>query len=293
MNQRSDDMRGAIRNRMLKGAVIAFSARHATMPCVVRDMSQGGARLQVGQGSAIPDTFELIIELDGLEVHCQVAWRKAREVGVSFLETPRISPPKRVQVVSQTGPVAKATLRRIPAGLPAGARAVEPKRASLTGTADGVRPGMSRAITSDHSGSDVPILIAEDDPDDRLLMKDAFAESRFKPPIAFVEDGLELLKYVRGEAPYSHRVYPGLILLDLNMPRMDGRTALVQLKQDPTLKRIPVIALTTSNADDDIHRTYDLGVTAYVSKPGTHRGLIELIESLEPLWSRIVTFAAR
>jgi CheY-like chemotaxis protein len=132
-------------------------------------------------------------------------------------------------------------------------------------------------------------LLVEDDLIDVMTVKRALKELQVANPLRVTHNGEEALAYLRS----AGHTLPGLILLDLNMPRMDGRTALVQLKQDPTLKRIPVIALTTSNADDDIHRTYDLGVTAYVSKPGTHRGLIELIESLEPLWSRIVTFAAR
>lgn len=120
-------------------------------------------------------------------------------------------------------------------------------------------------------------------------MRDAFAESKFSHPIAFVEDGVELLRYVRGEEPYQGRRYPGLILLDLNMPKMDGRTALMHLNTDSAFKRIPVIVLTTSNAEDDIHRTYELGVTAYVSKPGSHEGLLELVRALNDFWARFVS----
>ena len=125
----TSERRDTKRNRMLKGGYIAFSARHATMPCVLRDLSDTGARLQVAQSSAVPDTFELIVELDGLEVPCQVVWRKMTEVGVEFLDAPQHVNPKRAQVVRQTGPIAKATLRRgsIMGGAQAPARAARPE----------------------------------------------------------------------------------------------------------------------------------------------------------------------
>jgi len=267
-------------------------------------MSEGGARLQVAQGAAVPDTFDLIVELDGLEAECLVVWRKPQEIGVGFLGTPRRGTPKRAQVVGQTGPVARPTLRRANPAAPTTPRpepplaaptASSPPRAqSVAGPAS--RPATATVLRPKDDAragdSAIPILIAEDDPDDRLLMQDAFAESRFSHPIAFVENGVELLRYVRGEPPYQDRAYPGLILLDLNMPRMDGRTALMHLKTDPSFKRIPVIVLTTSCAEDDIQRTYDLGVTAYVSKPGTHDGLMELVSSLNDFWTRFVSLPA-
>jgi len=303
MQQRSTEKRGGTRSRMLKGGLIAFSGRHATMPCVVRDISDGGARLQVAQGTAVPDTFELIIELDGLEVQCLVVWRKAQEVGVGFLEEPRHSAPKRAQVVSQSGPVARATLRRGGLPTPPVSRAapqviapVDPVASTTMrqseATARPSSPVVLRPRATGPQSDVIPILIAEDDPDDRLLMRDAFAESRFSHPIDFVENGVELLAYVRRQAPYEDRPQPGLILLDLNMPKMDGRTALMHLKTDPAFKRIPVIVLTTSSAEDDIQRTYDLGVTAYVSKPGSHKGLMELVSSLNDFWARFVSLPA-
>jgi CheY-like chemotaxis protein len=316
----SDERRDGKRSRLLKGGVIAFSARHATIPCVLRDLSEGGARLQVAQSSAVPDTFELIVELDGLEVPCQVVWRKVTEVGVAFLDKPNHVSPKRVQIVNQTGPVGKATLRRPPSGQPtppaarmpaqtpsanpaqpavktAGVTASKPAAASVTTAATApaaARPAAAAPLrpAGVQGRAPIPILIAEDDPDDRLLMEDAFKESAFDHHIDFVENGEELLKYVRGEAPYVGRPFPGLILLDLNMPRMDGRTALLHLKTHSALKRIPIIVLTTSNAEDDIQRTYDLGVTAYVSKPSSHEGLMHLVNSLDNFWGRFVSLPA-
>ncbi|MGE0698699.1 MAG: response regulator [Hyphomicrobiaceae bacterium] len=293
--------RGATRIKMLKGGMIAYSGGQATMPCVVRDMSEGGARLQVAHGSAVPDTFELAVELDGMLVHTEVAWRSAFEVGVKFLEAPRYSKPKRIQIVGQTGPAPRGSLRRTATLSHPGATlrgpAVAPAEPAPVVTSLRGRPANAtvlkpkRASQPDSRGN-IPILIAEDDPDDRMLMEEAFAESHFTHPISFVENGVELLKYVRGEEPYLERQYPGLILLDLNMPKMDGRTALMHLKTDPHFKRIPVIVLTTSSAEEDIQRTYDLGVTAYVSKPGSHLGLMELVNSLNTFWTRFVSLPA-
>ena len=139
----------------------------------------------------------------------------------------------------------------------------------------------------------IPIVIADDDYDDRMMFEDAFRESDFQHPITFVENGEELLKHLHGAAPYQDRELPGLILLDLNMPRMDGRTALMHIKADAKLRRIPVIVLTTSNADDDIQRTYDLGVSAFIAKPSSFEGLKELVEALNNYWLRFVSLPAR
>lgn len=110
------------------------------------------------------------------------------------------------------------------------------------------------------------IVIADDDADDRMLIEDAFRESRLANPIAFVGDGIELLDLLRGTGSYANspsRGRPGLILLDLNMPRMDGRTALSHIKADPALRRIPVVVLTTSKADED-HQTTTRAVSGFV-----------------------------
>jgi|LNFM01.1.fsa_nt_gb two-component system response regulator len=295
------DTRGSARLRMLKGGMIMFSGRHATIPCVVRDMSNGGARLQVAQVTHVPDTFELLVELDGIEVSCRTAWRKATEIGVEFLELPRRLPPRRVQVVAQSGAAqVRPTLRR---------HAAPPQQCAASGwsseakatpavplvardlvapvATDTPSPGAQRRLrTADNSN--VPILVAEDDPDDRLLLRDAFEEAGLSHPLAFVENGVELLTYLKGWPPFEARRLPGLILLDLNMPKMDGRTALVEIKGDSHIKRIPIIVMTTSNAEDDIQTTYDLGVTAYVSKPGTHQGLVDIVSSLGGFWMRHV-----
>ena len=140
-----------------------------------------------------------------------------------------------------------------------------------------------------NSNQSIPILIADDDPDDRYLIGSAFKESTFKHPISFVENGVELLKYLRSEAPYEDRQLPGLILLDLNMPQLDGRNALVQIKSDSEFRRIPIVVLTTSTAEEDIQNSYDLGVSAYVSKPGSYDDMIELVEVLNQYWIKFAS----
>lgn len=137
----------------------------------------------------------------------------------------------------------------------------------------------------------VVILLAEDDPDDRLLTIRALKKNRLANSIHWVEDGEELMDYLhhRGEyANLSGAPRPGLILLDLNMPRMDGREALQAIKADPELRRIPVVVLTTSQAELDILQSYDLGVNAFVTKPVTFDGLATAVKVLSDFWFEIV-----
>ena len=116
------------------------------------------------------------------------------------------------------------------------------------------------------SKASLTIVIADDTPTTGAPRS---AESRLANPRVYVEDGEELLEYLRGEGKFANqpRRLPGLILLDLNMPRMDGRTVLKHIKDDPELRRVPVIVLTTSKAEEDILRTYDLGVSSFITKP--------------------------
>lgn len=135
------------------------------------------------------------------------------------------------------------------------------------------------------------ILMADDDSDDRLLAQEAMHESRVLNELHFVEDGVQLLSYLRGEGFYSdRRIYPmpGLILLDLNMPKMDGREALAEIKADPRLRRIPVVILTTSKAEADMVRGYDLGAASYITKPVTFDALVELMRTLGKYWVEFV-----
>ncbi len=137
----------------------------------------------------------------------------------------------------------------------------------------------------------VVILLAEDDPDDRLLTIRALKRSRLRNEIYTVEDGEELMDYLHRRGPYAdpqRSPRPGLILLDLNMPRKDGREALQEIKSDPVLRRIPVVVLTTSNAEADILRSYDLGVNAFITKPVTFEELARVLQVLGDFWFEIV-----
>lgn len=137
----------------------------------------------------------------------------------------------------------------------------------------------------------VTILLADDDEEDRMLTADALAESRVVNDLRFVEDGEELLSYLyrRGrfaDAKSSPR--PGLILLDLNMPRKDGREALREIKADPDLRQIPVVVLTTSKAEEDIFRTYDIGANSFITKPVQFQSLVKLMKEIGRYWIEIV-----
>ena len=137
----------------------------------------------------------------------------------------------------------------------------------------------------------IVLLMAEDDADDRLLVKDALEESRVLNVLHFVEDGEELLDYLRRRGRYTDpesSPRPGLILLDLNMPRMDGREALREIKADPELRRIPIVVMTTSKAEEDIFRSYDLGASSYITKPVTFDRLVELMKTLGHYWIEFV-----
>lgn len=135
------------------------------------------------------------------------------------------------------------------------------------------------------------ILMADDDADDRLLAEEAMIESRVLNKLYFVEDGVQLMDYLRGKGQYSDREkfpVPSLILLDLNMPKMDGREALAAIKADAALRRIPVVILTTSQAEEDMQRGYDLGAASYIAKPVTFEALVDLMRTLGRYWVEFV-----
>ena len=137
----------------------------------------------------------------------------------------------------------------------------------------------------------ITILMADDDADDRALTKEALEEGRLINDLRFVENGEELLDYLRQQgkyAPPADAPRPGLILLDLNMPRKDGRAVLKEIKSDPDLRTIPVVVLTTSKADEDVYRSYDLGVNSYIVKPVTFEALVDILQTLEKYWFEIV-----
>jgi len=140
-------------------------------------------------------------------------------------------------------------------------------------------------------GKLVTILIADDDSDDRLLMKRLLKQSRLYNDLRFVEDGEELLDYLHQRGPYSAAgaaPRPGLILLDLNMPKISGREALAEIKTDPNLRTIPIVVLTTSKAQQEIYRSYDLGANSFITKPVNFEAMVEIIRAVTSYWFSIV-----
>jgi CheY-like chemotaxis protein len=138
------------------------------------------------------------------------------------------------------------------------------------------------------SGAFFPILIADDDGDDKMMVEKALKENRVANPLVTVSDGEELLDYLRRKGVYKDAATPCFVLLDLNMPRLDGREALKIIKSDPDLKKIPVVILTTSQAEEDIMRGYNLGANSYITKPVTFEGLVKVMKSLKNYWLEIV-----
>ncbi|NQZ31552.1 MAG: response regulator [Oceanospirillaceae bacterium] len=138
----------------------------------------------------------------------------------------------------------------------------------------------------------VTIHMCDDDPDDQLLVSDALLEARLGNPIDFTQNGLELLQYLRREGEFSHlegQPLPGLILLDLNMPVMDGREVLKELKNDEVFKSIPIVVLTTSKAEEDIAKSYNMGVNSFIIKPISFDSLVEMVKSMTNYWFHIVS----
>ena len=134
------------------------------------------------------------------------------------------------------------------------------------------------------------ILLVEDNPADVQLTKETMNDSKILHDMFVVPDGIEALKFLRRKNPYQDAKRPDLILLDLNMPRMDGRQVLADLKADPVLRRIPVVVLTSSDAEEDVIRSYDLQANAYVTKPVGLRGFSKIIEAIESFWFTVVKF---
>ena len=137
----------------------------------------------------------------------------------------------------------------------------------------------------------VTILLADDDEDDRLLTTEALKENRVANPVHCVKNGEELLDYLHHRGQYADPASspkPGIILLDLNMPKMDGRESLARIKADPNLRRIPVVILTTSKAEEDVLRSYDLGVNSFIIKPVSFNALVDILQGIHHYWFEIV-----
>jgi CheY-like chemotaxis protein len=138
-------------------------------------------------------------------------------------------------------------------------------------------------------GQPVEILLVEDDPGDVMITREALESSKVSNHLSVVSNGEEALAFLRQEPPFADAVRPGLILLDLNLPRLDGREVLASVKADPGLRRIPVVILTTSSADEDIVRSYDLHANAYVTKPVDFDQFMSAVRQIDEFFVTIVT----
>jgi CheY-like chemotaxis protein len=147
-------------------------------------------------------------------------------------------------------------------------------------------------MTRDRNRIPITILICDDDEDDRMLTQQALESAHVSNDVRFVEDGEQLLDYLHQRGEYAGETgkapRPGLILLDLNMPKMDGREALKLIKGDPALSDIPIVVLSTSGFDQDIIKSYQLGVNSFITKPVTFSGLVEAMNVLGRYWLEIV-----
>ena len=139
------------------------------------------------------------------------------------------------------------------------------------------------------SFKEIEVLLVEDNPGDVRLAKEALREAKLRNRLHVVGDGAQALAFLRREAPYTDAVRPDLILLDLNMPVMDGREVLERIKDDPELRRIPVVILTTSRAEQDVIRSYDLHANCYITKPIDIDAFIDVVKAIEDFWFSVVT----
>ncbi|MDY7077652.1 MAG: response regulator [Chloroflexota bacterium] len=139
----------------------------------------------------------------------------------------------------------------------------------------------------------IQVLLVEDDPGDIELMQECLKDAKVMVNLNVVDDGVKALAYLRQEEPYADAMQPDLILLDLNMPRKDGREVLLDIKRDETLKRIPVVILTTSDTEEDILRSYNLGANCYVTKPVGLDQFVQIVSTIEIFWFQIVKLPPR
>jgi CheY-like chemotaxis protein len=139
----------------------------------------------------------------------------------------------------------------------------------------------------------IDILLVEDDPGDVLMTREAFEHHKIRNALHVASDGVEALRFLRREGPFAEAPRPGLVLLDLNLPRKDGREVLGEIKQDPALRTIPVVVLTTSEAEEDILRSYDLHANAYVTKPVDFEKFVEVVRQIDDFWVTVVQLPHR
>jgi len=139
-----------------------------------------------------------------------------------------------------------------------------------------------------NNGRPIEILLVEDNPGDVRLTQEAFRQNKIRNKLNVVNDGEQALAYLRRQGPYAGVARPGLILLDLNLPRVDGREVLAQIKSDPELRHIPVVILTTSQAEEDIVKSYALHANCYISKPVDLERFMQVVKEVEHFWLSVV-----
>jgi len=143
-------------------------------------------------------------------------------------------------------------------------------------------------MSSQNMGSPIEILLVEDNPGDVRLTQEIFKESKVLNNLSVVENGVEAMNFLRREGKYVYAPYPDLILLDLNLPKKDGREVLAEIKSSDKLKRIPVVILTISKAEEDIIKSYELNANCYITKPIDLDQFIRVVKSIEDFWLSIV-----
>ena len=134
----------------------------------------------------------------------------------------------------------------------------------------------------------IDVLLVDDDPGDTLMIREAFADNKVRNELACVADGVEAMRYLRREGEFANAPRPDLILLDLNLPRKDGREVLAEIKSDPVLATIPVVVLTTSHAEEDVLRSYQLHANAYVTKPVDFERFIQVVRQIDEFFVTVV-----
>jgi CheY-like chemotaxis protein len=139
----------------------------------------------------------------------------------------------------------------------------------------------------------IEVLLVEDDPGDVLMTREAFEEHKVRNRLTVVSDGMDALAYLRGEEPYTDAVRPDLVLLDLNLPKRDGREVLAEIKNDESLRQIPVVVLTTSQAEEDVLRSYQLHANAYVTKPVDFEQFIDVVRRIDDFFVSVVKLPPR
>jgi CheY-like chemotaxis protein len=142
---------------------------------------------------------------------------------------------------------------------------------------------------NNESGHAIEIMLVEDNPGDVRLTREALKEAKIRNNLSVAGDGVEAMAFLRREGTYSNAPRPDIVLLDLNLPKKDGRQVLAEAKADPELRRIPVVILTTSKAEEDILKTYDLHANCFVTKPVDFDQFVKVVQSIEHFWLSIVT----